>query len=217
MKTTAARLQTFERDKPGDPWRAIGAAEPANIGRAGMAWSYAFRRFASRGEPVKVEGDKRTPAGVYAAGRSFGTLPSQRPGYLHVSSDTVCVDDVSSAAYNTIVSRRSIGPKVRVENMGRILPLYRRGIVVDYPTNASVRGGSCIFIHVWRTPATGTSGCVALPEARVEALQDFTDAGAAIAILPRHALDRMRGCLPDEAVARTDAGAFSGEVGTGSP
>jgi hypothetical protein len=36
-----------------------------------------------------------------------------------------------------------------------------------------------------------------LPEQRVLALQDFADGGAAVlAIMPRHALDRLRGCLP---------------------
>jgi L,D-peptidoglycan transpeptidase YkuD (ErfK/YbiS/YcfS/YnhG family) len=85
---------------------------------------------------------------------------------------------------------------VSVENMSRMLPMYRRGLVVDYPTNARARAGSCIFIHVWRSPTTGTAGCVALPEARVEALQDFSAAGAVIAILPRPALARLPGCLP---------------------
>ena len=92
---------------PGAP---AASAEPAVIGRAGMAWSQFFRRSARRGEPIKVEGDKRAPAGVYAIGRSFGTLASSRPDYLHVTPDTICVDDPSSPAYNTIASRARLGP-----------------------------------------------------------------------------------------------------------
>jgi L,D-peptidoglycan transpeptidase YkuD (ErfK/YbiS/YcfS/YnhG family) len=196
MNATPATLQLFERAAPRDPWRPLGPAEPAMIGRAGMGWAHVFRKLARPGEPLKIEGDKRAPAGVFAVGRSFGTLASPRPGYIHVDNDTVCVHDVSSPAYNTITSRTRIGPKVGVENMSRMLPMYRRGIVVDYPTDARARGGSCIFIHVWRSPSTGTAGCVALPEARVEALQDFTEGGAAIAILPRRALNRFGNCLP---------------------
>ncbi len=199
MNTQNARLQTFERGSPSDAWAPASAAEPAVIGRAGMAWSPFFRGLARRGEPMKTEGDRRAPAGVYRVGRSFGTLASQRPGYLHVRSDTVCVDDSASPAYNTITTRDRVGPRVGVENMSRMQPMYRRGIVVDYPTDARARAGSCIFIHVWKTPATGTAGCVALPEARVEALQDFVAPGAAIAILPRTALGRLPGCLPDVA------------------
>ena len=60
------------------------------------------------------------------------------------------------------------------------------------------QAGSCIFIHVWRSPTTGTAGCVAMPEPRVEALQDFAAGGAVLAILPRGALDRLAGCLPKD-------------------
>ena len=63
--------------------------------------------------------------------------------------------------------------------------MYRRGLLVDYPTDAERQAGSCIFIHVWRSPTTGTAGCVAVPEPRVEALQDFSAGGAVLAILPR--------------------------------
>jgi L,D-peptidoglycan transpeptidase YkuD (ErfK/YbiS/YcfS/YnhG family) len=74
--------------------------------------------------------------------------------------------------------------------------MYRRGLLVNYPTDAGKRAGSCIFIHVWRSPTTGTAGCVSMPEPRVEALQDFAANGAVVAILPRAALDRMPGCVP---------------------
>jgi len=196
MNATAATLHLFERDAPNAPWRAVGDGEPALIGKAGMGWSHFFRHLARPGEPIKVEGDKRAPAGVYAVGRGFGTLPSSRPNYLHVTPDTVCVNDVASPAYNSVTSRTQISPKAHVENMSQALPMYRRGLLLDYPTDARARAGSCIFLHVWRNAATGTAGCVALPEPRVEALQDFTEGGAAIAILPRHALDRLGKCLP---------------------
>ena len=196
MNDTAAALQSFERATPNDPWRALGNPEPAVVGRAGMAWSHFFRHLRRGDEPIKIEGDKRAPAGFYRIGGSFGIVPSPRSGHLQVTSDTVCVDDPSSPAYNTITSRARIGPKVHAENMSRALPMYRRGLLVDYPTDAKARAGSCIFIHVWQSPTTGTAGCVAVPEARVEALQDFSAPGAVLAIWPRSALDRMAGCLP---------------------
>jgi L,D-peptidoglycan transpeptidase YkuD (ErfK/YbiS/YcfS/YnhG family) len=198
MNDTAATMRLYERATAKDPWRAAGEAEPATIGRAGMGWSQFFTRLARRGEPIKVEGDKRAPAGIYSIGRSFGVLASSRPGHLHVTPDTICVHDLSSPAYNTIASRARLGPKVSAENMSRVLPMYRRGLLVDYPTDASKRAGSCIFIHVWRSPGTGTAGCVALPEPRVEALQDFAAGGAVLAILPRGALGRLPGCLPTD-------------------
>jgi L,D-peptidoglycan transpeptidase YkuD (ErfK/YbiS/YcfS/YnhG family) len=196
MSDTAATMRLYERASTAESWRALGAAEPALIGKAGMGWSPFFTRLARRGEPIKVEGDKRAPAGIYPIGRSFGIMASSRPDYLQVTPDTICVHDLASPAYNTIASRSRLGPTVRAENMSKALPMYRRGLLVDYPTDAKKKAGSCIFIHVWRSPANGTAGCVAIPEPRVEALQEFSEGGAVLAILPRGALDRLPGCLP---------------------
>jgi L,D-peptidoglycan transpeptidase YkuD (ErfK/YbiS/YcfS/YnhG family) len=117
------------------------------------------------------------------------------PNYVRVDSGMVCVDDVSSPAYNTITRRERIGPAVRAENMSRI-PDYRRGLLVDYPTDRKARAGSCVFIHLQLPGRTGTGGCVALPEPQLEAVQDFVQDGAVLAVLPRHALTRFKGCLP---------------------
>jgi L,D-peptidoglycan transpeptidase YkuD (ErfK/YbiS/YcfS/YnhG family) len=198
MNDMAATMRLYERASPSEVWRALGPAEPSTIGRTGMGWSQFFTKLARRGEPIKIEGDKRAPAGIYTIGRSFGILASSQPNYLHVTPDTICVHDLSSPAYNTIASRARVGPAVGAENMSRVLPMYRRGLLVNYPTDARKRAGSCIFIHVWRSPTTGTAGCVAMPEPRVEALQDFAAAGAVLAILPANALDRLPGCLPKD-------------------
>ena len=199
LQTSTARLRLFRRDSPGEPWRPVGTPWPARIGNAGMAWGYRFRGLARAGEPVKLEGDRRTPAGVYRIGRSFGFAASPRPGYLRLRPQTLCVNDVTSPAYNSITTRAAVGPHVRGEMM-RAVSHYRWGLLVDYPSNAAARAGSCIFIHVWRSPANGTSGCVALSAQRVEALQDFAAAGAVIAILPEQALGRLSACLPGAAV-----------------
>jgi L,D-peptidoglycan transpeptidase YkuD (ErfK/YbiS/YcfS/YnhG family) len=196
MTTFTATVQLFERTSTDAPWRSVQTLGPAVVGVSGLAWGHPFRKWAREGEPFKVEGDKRTPAGIYRIGRSFGFVPSSRPGYLHLKTgQTVCVDDPSSPAYNTITSRAEIGSRIHGEDMRRIR-YYRRGLVVDYPTDAARRGGSCIFIHIWEASVRGTVGCIALPEARVETLQDFAQGGAVIAILPHGTLDRFAGCLP---------------------
>ena len=81
---------------------------------------------------------------------------------MHLTEGITCVDDLKSPAYNTISSRAKIGWKVHGENMWRVQE-YARGLLVDYPTNAKARAGSCIFIHVRLPEKTGTAGCVALP------------------------------------------------------
>jgi len=194
--TSEASARLYERATPAEPWRTVSLAEPALIGKTGMAWSYFFRAFAGKSEPIKVEGDKRVPAGFYRIGKSFGTLPPNRAGYLHITDGLTCVDDASSPAYNTIAARAKIGRQVHGENMWRV-PEYKRGLLVDYPTHAKARAGSCIFIHVRLPGKTGTGGCVAFPQARVEALQDFAEPGAVLVVLPRQALGRFKGCLPE--------------------
>lgn len=196
MTTSLARLQRFERAASTQPWRALDDPQPALVGTNGMAWAYPFRGFARNGERIKVEGDKRAPAGFFRIGRSFGFAPSSRPNYLQIKDGSVCVDDLESAAYNTITTRAKVGAMTRGENMWRV-PAYRNGLVVEYPTNRRVRAGSCIFIHIRTAAATGTAGCVAVPEPQVIELQDFAEADAVLAILPERARDRFRGCLPD--------------------
>lgn len=196
VSTSNARIQRFERAASTQPWRAVAGAQPALIGRNGMAWAYPFRSSARNGESIKTEGDKRAPAGFFRIGQSFGFAPSSRPGYLQIKDGAVCVDDLGSAAYNTITTRAKVGAMTRGENMSRV-PAYRNGIAIDYPTNRNARAGSCIFIHIRLPSATGTAGCVAVPEPQVIELQDFAEPGAVLAVLPDAARSRFRGCLPD--------------------
>lgn len=197
MDAMRARLRRFVRDGEGNAWRALGPAEPAVVGKSGLAWGHPFRALARPGEPVKAEGDRRTPAGLYRIGESFGVAVSRRSGHRVLRpGETLCVDDPASPAYNAIAPRRSLPQGTRGEDMGAE-PLYRRGLVVDYPSDRASRAGSCIFLHVWRGAAAGTAGCIALPEARVAALQRFlTPDASVIAILPEGTGDRFGGCLP---------------------
>ncbi len=194
--SSTGTLRLFERPRGDADWRSVKSAEPVMVGRKGVAWSRAFRDLASNNEPIKVEGDDRSPAGIYRVGRPFGFASSSLVDYLRLDSDSVCVEDPVSPAYNKFASRRAVGLSVGNEGM-RATPLYRRGLVVDYPTDAANKAGSCIFIHVWRRPGSGTAGCVTMPEKRVAALQAFANRHSTIvAILPEAALGRLAGCLP---------------------
>ena len=202
MSTALATLQLFTRASPNMPWNRVSAPESAVVGKAGLGWGYPFLNFKEHEEPEKVEGDKRTPAGFFRIGRSFGFSPSRLPGYIKVKSgETVCVEDPSSPFYNTITKRSDIGT-VNADDMGSN-PLYRWGLFVEYPSDRAGRRGSCIFIHIWSAPNIGTAGCIGLPEARVRALQEFAQAGAVLAVLPGSAFDRFANCLPVATVRPT--------------
>ncbi len=65
---------------------------------------------------------------------------------------------------------------------------YRWLLVVDYNLDPPRPGaGSCIFVHVWRSPEKGTAGCTAMPEARLVELLGWLDPEAhpALLLLPR--------------------------------
>jgi L,D-peptidoglycan transpeptidase YkuD (ErfK/YbiS/YcfS/YnhG family) len=193
--SSTAEVQRFSRASSTAAWHPDGGPVSALVGLKGVGWSVTLRRYAQPGEPVKQEGDARAPAGFFKIGRSFGFAASSLPGYLQLQPDTVCVSDPRSRAYNTITSRSIVGPETRAENM-RDVSIYRNGLLVDYPTDAKRRGGSCIFIHIRRPGAHGTSGCVAVPEEEVKQLQKFAVEGAVLAVLPKPVLPRFAACLP---------------------
>jgi L,D-peptidoglycan transpeptidase YkuD (ErfK/YbiS/YcfS/YnhG family) len=195
--SVAANIQRHERAGPGEAWRANGPAMPGVVGLTGMGWAWSFENVAKTGEPVKREGDKRTPAGIFSIGQGFGIAASGPRRHLKLQAETTyCVDDVRSAAYNTIVPMSSVPKGTSGEKMWSE-PLYKRGVVIDHPTNAAVKGGSCVFLHLWRDAGKGTAGCVALSESNLIALQDWLgDQPAAIAILPAAERGRFGGCLP---------------------
>lgn len=197
MDTGTARLRTFARADPSAAWKESGVAQAVVIGKRGLGWGHPFAALAQPGEPVKREGDKRTPAGIYRLGATFGFSADDRAGHLHLSPGRqYCVDDVRSPDYGLIVDRSDVARGTSGEDMGAE-PLYERGIVIAYPPNAAAKAGSCIFVHIWADEDVGTAGCVALPAAGVARLQDWAHGHkAAIAILSQDAMSRFAGCLP---------------------
>jgi len=197
MHSVVATLRRFERGAGSAAWHEVGNAEPAVVGKAGIGWGWTFARYATSGEPAKHEGDMRAPAGFYPLGRSFGLTPAAFAGYLRLSPDNgFCVDDIRSSHYGEIVSRSVAGRSTSGEEMWKV-PLYRRGLVVDYPANRTKEAGSCVFVHVWRSRTSGTAGCVALAEDGVKSLQEWARPGTAvIGILPNSAVERFATCLP---------------------
>ena len=80
--SSTGTLRLFERPRGDADWRSVKSAEPVMVGRKGVAWSRAFRDLASNNEPIKVEGDDRSPAGIYRVGRPFGFASSSLVDYL---------------------------------------------------------------------------------------------------------------------------------------
>ena len=122
--------------------------------------------------PLKHEGDRRTPSGI------FGFLPTMyglgpSPGVRYRYHPIVCgdwwVEDPASPYYNRFRHVRcGSAPPFRTtsEDMSRSPTAYRHLAVIAYNTSPVVPGrGSGIFFHV----STGrpTLGCVSLPLPRL--------------------------------------------------
>lgn len=199
MNATTATVRLMDRPSKDAKWNEVAEVRKATLGRTGIGWAWAFESVARQGEPIKQEGDGRTPAGFFPVGRPFGFEPGAANDYVRLEKGkTFCVNDVRSPYYNTIMPKAQAGDGTTGEDMGGI-SLYRHGLFIEYPTSRERKGGSCIFIHVWRSPASATSGCVALAEDNVINLQKWTERQrrpTLLGIVSQAALNRLQGCFP---------------------
>jgi len=199
LSSSTGSGQLYSRQTTSDRWSPVGAKFALSFGRNGLGWSFDQTAYGQAGAPTKREGDKRTPAGIFRAGQPFSLRESNLKNYLRLSEGTVCVDDIRSKKYNQVTRLSDIKKNMSHEKMWRI-ELYSSGVIVDTPTNQKKRGGSCIFLHVWRSPGKPTAGCVASDEINIQRIQQlFSSAKSAVALLPKDALKAFEICgLPVE-------------------
>lgn len=197
---TTGTLRRFTRDDASAAWRAVASPVPVVIGRTGLAWG--DESLASEhAQPVKHEGDGRSPAGAFPLDTAFGfaaraELSWTRLPYVALQPGSDCVDDESSAYYNTVVDRATV-PRVdwtSAEHM-RQIGQYRLGVIVGYNSSPPQRGlGSCIFLHIWGGAGSTTAGCTALDAGELETLMRWLDSARrpALVQLPAAEYDRLR-------------------------
>jgi D-alanyl-D-alanine dipeptidase len=192
-------LKRYERS--GGQWQPVGESVPVVVGRSGLGWDPALAREHPErySGPVKREGDGRSPAGVLQLKRgTFGFAP-EVPGslfYMQLTPTIECVDDPDSHYYAQIVDRTRVDQVdwKSSEKMSSI-PQYRWGVVVNYNMDHSVRGdGSCVFLHQWTGPSSGTAGCTAMAAKNIEDLVSWVDGKvrAVLVQLPEPEYHRLR-------------------------
>jgi D-alanyl-D-alanine dipeptidase len=136
---------------------------------------------------------------VFEIGTAYGydaELKGVSLAYVQATSELRCVDDPKSRHYNRIVSTADTAVDWKsAEYMRREDELYAIAIVVEHNTRQTEPGGgSCIFIHVWRGPDSGMTGCMAMPMQTLEVLADWLEPNAtALVALPRSEYDALRG------------------------
>jgi L,D-peptidoglycan transpeptidase YkuD (ErfK/YbiS/YcfS/YnhG family) len=207
MTSVKATVHTFTRKTPADAtWERASQPEPAVVGATGIGWSEDFHHLAKKDEPIKREGDKRTPAGIFRVAEPFGFEASKIRDYTKLQAGkSFCVDDPTSLLYGRIVDKRLAAMTKSSEDMSSV-PGLKRGMRIDYPARRGAKAGSCIFIQVWDGAEAGTKARIGMPEARIAVLQEWSSTGfTAIAIVAEDAADRFKGCLPiNSAMSRAD-------------
>ena len=162
---SSSQVTIYVLEKDGNIWRPAFPAFSGTIGRKGFA---PFDK--------KVEGDGKSPTGIFSLGTAFGYNPSiiTKMPYRQATDDDFWVDDVRSPDYNRWVRGRP--QAASMEKMKREDGLYRHGIVIAYNMDPIVKGkGSAIFLHPWQGKGKSTRGCVAVPEDQLLRLLAWLD------------------------------------------
>ncbi len=197
-RSEAARLTRHE--KVGGVWMQVGAAIEVVVGENGLGWGLGLHPLGV-GEPRKIEGDGRAPAGVYRLLSAFGPMAppvKTRLPWLTVGAELVCVDDPRGGAYNRLVDESASAAPPGVGADGGVSPapartyrsaeglrrddgLYDLGVFIDqngFGDTASLvipGRGSCTFLHVWKRKGRGTQGCTAMARPDLEKLVEWLD------------------------------------------
>lgn len=136
----------------------------------------------------KVEGDMKTPQGVYSFTMAFGM--KDNPGsilpYHKVVNGDHFVDDSNSRYYNRLVNEFQVTKDWNSsENLIRQAPHYNYALVLNYNTDYVPGKGSAIFLHCPKSSNnTGTSGCISIPEDLMKWLVTKADANTRIIVVP---------------------------------
>jgi L,D-peptidoglycan transpeptidase YkuD (ErfK/YbiS/YcfS/YnhG family) len=168
-----ARL--YERKNGRSDWKSVGDGFPIVVGRSGLGMDSEMKWTGYSDDltqPIKKEGDGRAPGGLFPLVSTFGIKDvGSRLPFTELNQYTECVDDTSSNFYNRIVNRMQVGnfDWKSSEKMLAVGAQYDLGVFVAYNSYPAIRGnGSCIFLHIWKTPDTGTSGCTAMARENLE-------------------------------------------------
>jgi len=170
FNSSEAKLSCFEDKK------VICKDIKVNLGKNGLGWGIGLKNIPhANNEPLKYEGDKRAPAGIFALSSSFGYAPTidTKLPYLYADKDLICVDDSSSAFYNQII--KSNGNEKSFEHMLRSDNQYKIGIVVAHNPYAQPQRGSCIFLHVQKSKNHPTVGCTSMKEDDLQKIVQWLD------------------------------------------
>ncbi len=187
FNTSKASLEFFEDTK-------ILLTTQVNLGKNGLGWGIGEIKFKHPStQPIKHEGDKKAPAGVFKLTNIFGYAHanSYKLPYLYASKKLICVDDSNSKFYNRIIQAH--GDEKSFEFMRRKDNQYKYGVTVAHNPFAVAGQGSCIFLHIQREENHPTVGCTSMDEKSLKKIISLLDAkkNPLLIQLPKNSLKQI--------------------------
>ena len=152
------------------------------LGHQGLAWGKGEHAAPPpTGFRIKHEGDKCSPAGLFRIPMAFGLAGAQDAAWLKLpytplTPSIVGVDDPKSRFYNQIVDNAKVERDWDSnEPMARHTHAYRWGAFIAHNPEGIPGVGSCIFLHLWGGPESGTAGCTAMSEENLKQVLGWLD------------------------------------------
>ena len=112
----------------------------------------------------KIEGDKKTPSGLFSLGKVFyrkerNSKPITKINIISIKKSMGWCDDIKSKKYNKLIKKTT---KIRHEKLFRRDYKYDYLIPINYNTkNTKLNKGSAIFIHLTKNYIP-TAGCIGI-------------------------------------------------------
>ncbi|MDF1874960.1 L,D-transpeptidase family protein [Sulfurimonas sp. SAG-AH-194-I05] len=171
FNTSKAKLECYEGSTK------VFETIDVTLGKKGLGWGLGISEMSKKvTEPIKKEGDKKAPIGIFKLTKLFGYSKSStfHMPYLHATKELICVDDSNSNTYNQIIHMPKTQPQ-SFEYMKRNDLQYEFGVVVEHNKKAKYKAGSCIFLHIQKNPHAGTAGCTAMTRQNILKIMHWLD------------------------------------------
>jgi hypothetical protein len=189
-------------------WELVGDRVDVKLGESGMAWGVGLYSWPiEEATEAKIEGDARTPAGIFSLGSTFGTAQPQTINwslpYLSTHPNLLCVRDTGSVHYNTIVNQLKTNRDWNdFDVLRREDGVYKWGVVIAHNPQNKPPGGACMFLHSQPKKILKTASGIAVPEKELlEILQWLLqEANPIVVIAPQPETSRLLSVLQKQGV-----------------
>ena len=177
--TTHGLMQLYQRPNAHSQWK-LAHQFAVTLGRNGLAFDGRSVLPKPASAVVKHEGDGKSPSGIFRLGPvfSYHEMNDLKMPFQKVDTTDICVDDIRSAYYNTLVNVDTVSHKDwnSFEHMRSSDDSYEYGVWVKYNSDKIFSGdGSCIFLHVWAGGNSSTAGCTAMEKQNIITLIHWLD------------------------------------------